>query len=255
MSHRYAAAALNLNTSNRFAMLSEEEEPKPLPVTLPPAAPTRVPSSRTLPPLPKISSSGGGSSGGGGAGASASEGGSYSDRFRARKAGTAAAPNIASQREFPTLGGGGSGGGNGGGGAGAAAAENKWTSGGRPHATPAHTYSSSTTASSWASKAHACAEQDAREAREKEARAVAEAERAYREAVDRSQLVACRVFQSKAPTGPTVTDYEEEDRLRGLLGAHDSYSYDYGYGSHTPPYPPDDEEDAAGPVEEEEERW
>jgi hypothetical protein len=207
--------------SNRFAMLSEEEEGVAATTRpMPPTAPVRAASFRSAPPLPKILGGGGGGGGGG------TESGSYSERLRARKANgaTTAAPNIASEREFPTLGGG----------------------GGKAAAT-----SSSSLSASWASKAHACAEHDARE---KEAKALADAERAYREALDRTQFVGSRMFQRKAATGPTVADYEEEDRLRGLLGTHDSYSYDYSYrpaetGSHTPPYPPYDEEGEA-PAEE-----
>lgn len=223
MSNRYAAAAVNVNVHNRFAVFEEEEEGVP---HLPPAAPVRVPSVRSLPPLPKIAPSGGGDGGGGAAGGDASSG-SYGDRLRARKAAgpatTPAAPNLTSQREFPTLGGGGGGGG----GAGAAAtSEVKWSSG------------------TWASKAHAFAEHDARE---KEARAF----KARREEMDRTNLVGIGTFRfAKRTTGPTVADYEEEDRLRGLLGANDSYSYDYSYrpaetGSWTPPYPPYDGEGGA----------
>ena len=220
MSNRYAAAALNVGSHNRFAVFEEEEEGAP---RLPPAAPVRVPSVRSLPPLPKITPSGGG---GGGAAAGSStdaSGASYGDRLRARKAAgaptTPAAPNLTSRREFPTLGGGG--------GAGAATtSEVKWSSG------------------TWASKAHAFAEHDARE---KEAHAL----KVRREEIERTNLVGIGAFRiAPRVTGPTVADYEEEDRLRGLLGTNDSYSYDYSYrpaetGSYTPPYSPYDGEGGA----------
>jgi hypothetical protein len=87
--------------------------------------------------------------------------------------------------------------------------------------------------SSWASKAVALAERDARE---EEALALAEMQRQYEEerrAIERGQFLGGSLFQRHGPVGPTVADYEEEDRLRGVLDTRDTYHEE---GSHTPPY-------------------
>jgi very-short-patch-repair endonuclease len=75
-----------------------------------------------------------------------------------------------------------------------------------------------------------------RDAREEEARAVAEMQRKYEEerrAIERGQFLGGARFQRHGPMGPTVADYEEEDRLRGVLDTRDTYHEEE---SHTPPY-------------------
>ncbi len=225
-----------LSTSNRFAVLGEDEErmgrgggAAAAADRLPPTAPARAVSHEA--PLPKRGA----------------EGGSYSERFRQRQAaaaplrGAPAAPpppDVGSVTEFPALGK-------------AAPANTSLVSlfgGNRPHATPPHTYSS------WAAKAAALAELDARE---EEARSIA---RAKAEAAAAAVVpIAC--FQT-APTyrGPSVEDYEEEDRIRGMAD-EESYTPLYGRYDHEEGYgegykkEDGDEEDGEGGYGEEEDRW
>lgn len=65
---------------------------------------------------------------------------------------------------------------------------------------------------------------------------MAEMQRKYEEerrAIERGQFLGGARFQRHGPTGPTVADYEEEDRMRGVLDTRDTYHEEE---SHTPPY-------------------
>ena len=167
---------------------------------LPPVAPVRAASFRgSGPPLPKHTA----------------EGGSYSDRFRQRQTAAAvkAAPNLGSATEFPSL----------------APPPLIRTSASAASASAAaaatHTYSS------WASKAAALAELDAREEGARRMR-IAAAEAAAAAEIPIACFQVTRAFKD-AP----IEAYEEEDHLRGLATGGDEE------GSYTPPY---DYEETAG---------
>jgi hypothetical protein len=183
---------------------------------LPPVAPVRAASFRgSGPPLPKHTA----------------EGGSYSDRFRQRQTAAAAAkatPNLGSATEFPSL------------------APPPLIGTASASAAATHSYSS------WASKAAALAELDAREEEARRMR-IAAAEAAAAAEIPIACFQVTRAFKD-AP----IEAYEEEDNLRGLAAGGDEEE------SYTPPYGRYDYEENAGEEQhgnegggygEEEDRW